>query len=260
MTGKKHILFLFFILTAINGCSQKLLLEEEKKNVKNLLALYESSSWEEREKAVNRICAYKYPEATDMLIKALDDSHSAVRIDALKCLGSRKEKKAKRQIKAIAESENNISVKLAGIQALANYRDPTAAPLFAKGLESNDWFIREESIRGLLMINDTLIQQVSIPYILEALKDPKVNVRLAALENLKVKNKKLFDVLLEIIISKENYYKISLLKAALKALNGYLLNEKTRERVIEFLTHPNKEIRILSLFILKKDNELQAYE
>lgn len=243
-----------------HGCSTKSILEEEKKDIKYLTKLYEEKSWEKRKEAISKICAYKSPEVTALLLTALNDTHSIIRIEAIKCLGKRKEKKAKKNIKYIAENENNINEKLAATQALANYRDPTAAPVFAKGLNNEDWFIREESIKGLLMINDLLIQQVSIPYIMEALEDPKVNVRLAALENLKVKNKKIFIKLSEIINDEDNYYKISLLKAALKAIDGYLLNKKTRERLIGFLTHPNKEIRILSLYILRSDNKLQTYE
>lgn len=258
MITRRYTVYLFCVLFILNGCSKKFLFEEEKKDIKNLIKLYENTNWEKRKEAVTKICAYKIPEATDLLITAIDDIHSIIRIEAIKCLGSRKEQKARKNIKMIAEFENDPNVKLAAIQALANYRDPSAAPVFAKGLVDDDWLIREESIRGLLMINDVFIRQVSTPYILEALKDQRINVRLATLDNLKIKNQKLFAALSEIINDEKNYYKIRLLRSALKAINGYLLNRKTRERLIEYLTHPNKEIRILSLNILKKDNELQA--
>ena len=146
------------------------------------------------------------------------------------------------------------------MKALAEYRDPTASPIFVKGLTSEDWLLREESIKGLLMIDDILIQQVSIPYILKALRDQRINVRLSALKYVKVRNIKIYEVLQHIVNNKNNYNRIIILISTLNAIKGYLLDDKTRERLIEFLTHPNREIRILSLSVLKKDNELKQIQ
>ncbi len=146
------------------------------------------------------------------------------------------------------------------IQTLAQYRDPTSAPIFAKGLASDDWLVREESIKGLLTIDDIFIKRISVPYIIQSLNDSRINVRLATLENIKIQNKVIYNELTVIINNEENYNKTNLLNAAIKAINGYLLDKATRERLISFLTHPNTEIRLSSLKVLKKDKELQDNE
>ncbi len=145
-----------------------------------------------------------------------------------------------------------------GVLAIGD--EPPLAPELAQGLVSDDWLIREESIKGLLMIDDILIEKISVPYIIQALNDPRINVRLTTMEYLKVKDERISAVLSGIINDDENFHKINLLKAALKAIHGYLLDKETRERLIDFLTHPNVDIRILSLGVLKKDKELQGNE
>ena len=158
-----------------------------------------------------------------------------IRIEAIKCLGLRREKKAKKIIRQIAEFETHANIRLGAIQAMARYRDPDSAAIFSKCLDDEDWLIREESIKGLLSIDDKSIQQISIPYVIKALNDSRINVRLAALEHLAVKDKRLFKELTAIINDNDNYYRINLIKACLKAIQGYLLDEKTRNRLIEFL-------------------------
>ena len=107
------------------------------------------------------------------------------------------------------------------------------------------------------MIDDIIIRHISVPYIIVALNDERINVKLAALENVKIKDKKIYEEICTIIKSDENKDKIILLSAALKAINGYLLDRDMREIIIGFLTHPFPEIRIASLGVLKKDRELQ---
>jgi hypothetical protein len=49
-----------------------------------------------------------------------------------------------------------------------------------------------------------------------------------------------------------------MLKACLIALKGYKLDEKTKQKIINLLVHPNIRIRILALRVLKKDQMLSA--
>jgi HEAT repeat protein len=255
------IISIFIIFIIIPGCSKRYITEdEEHKVIEALSQSFKSESWETRKEVINNLCLYNSPQVEDILITALDDNHSIVKIEALKCLGIKRPAKAKRVIRHIAEFEEDNNIRTYSIQALAKYRDPASAPVFAKGLASDDWLTREESIKGILMIDDILIRRISVSYIMQALKDSRINVRLAALENIKIRNEIIYNELSLIINNDENYNKINLLNAAIKAINGYLLDKTTRERIISFLTHPDTEIRISSLAVLKKDKELQENE
>jgi HEAT repeat protein len=256
----KIINILIFLIFVFCGCSRELITSEERRAVETLCLSYNSENWETRRDTIRHICSYNIPQVHEVLTAALTDTHAGVRIEALKCIGDMKVVNAKRPVRQIAEFENDDNIKLYALQALTKYRDPFSAPVFAKGLQSNDWLIREESIKGILMINDPLIQQTSVSYFLQALKDERVNVRLAALENVKIKNEKIYKELALIITDQENKQKVVLLKAALKALNGYLLDNVTRARIIDLLTHADAELRVLSLGVLKKDKELQDRE
>ena len=79
---------------------------------------------------------------------------------------------------------------------------------------------------------------------------------MTTLRYLEIKDRRIYNKLSEIINNKDNYNKISLLKACLEAINGYIIDPETKDKLIEFLTHWNKNIRILALNVLKKENEL----
>ncbi|MFH0975619.1 MAG: HEAT repeat domain-containing protein [Spirochaetota bacterium] len=240
------------------GCSSVYLTGEEERKVTDILSeSYKNENWQTRKEVITNICPYKSPKAENLLITALSDIHPAVRIEALNCLQTKKSSKAKKTIREIAESDSDYNVRMSAILSLSKYRDPATAPVFVRGLRSDDWLIREESIKGLLMIDDMLIKQISVPYIIQALNDSRINVRLATLENVKIKDKRIYSEISAIINNEENYYKVNLLNASLKAINGYLLDKTIREKLIGFLTHPYMEIRISALGVLKKDKELQ---
>ncbi len=254
-------IIIVILIVVLHGCSGRYITEEEERKAVQILSRsYRSDNWQIRKEALSSLCSHDSPEAEDLLIEALNDTHPIVKIEALNCIAVKKTNKAKKSIRQIAEFEANENVRMIAIKTLSKYRDPASALIFAKGLASDDWLIREESIRGLLMINDMVIRRISVPYIVQALNDPRINVVLATLENLNVRNKEIYNELSAIINSEENYNKIDLLKAAIKAINGYLLDKKTREKIIGFLTHPNTDIRISSLGALKKDKELQENE
>lgn len=251
------LITLLFILS--HGCSKNYITDDELKSIKKSAQSYKSDNWETRREAINKICSFNAPEAETLLIEALNDSHSSVKIEALKCISIKTPANAKRLIKEIAEFETDTNIRMYAIRSLARYRDPTDAPVFAKGLANDDWLLREESVKGMLQINDLVIQKISVPYIIQALKDPRINVRLAAIENLNFKDERIYKELAAIINNEDNYNKINLLNITLKSIHGYLLDQKTRARIIDFLAHPNRETRIISLGVLKKDKELQQY-
>jgi hypothetical protein len=59
------------------------------------------------------------------------------------------------------------------------------------------------------------------------------------------------------MMDREALNRYTLLKALLKALEGYRLDSTTRKKISSLLVHPNLEIRLLSYNVLKKDRELR---
>ncbi len=217
---------------------------------------YQSPKWEIRLKAVEKLSVVKSRKAENALIKATDDIHTMVRIEAINGLGKIASSKGRQRIRYLAEYDTNSNVRWNALKALSEFRDATAAPVFAGGLRSSDPLIREESIRGLLMIDDFAIKYVSIPYFIEALNDESLNVRLTALNYLNIKDERLFAILTG-MLGKDIYNKYTLLKAVLKALYGYQFDPQTRKILTSYLLHPNLDIRLLALRALKKNRELQ---
>lgn len=212
--------------------------------------LYQSDNWETRRKAVAAQSELEYSVVEDFLMQAADDIHPLVRIEALKGLARYTGSKSLGKIKNMAEYEQNSNVRWYALKALTVYKDPTAASIFVKGFGSEDWLIREESIKGILLIDDFAIKYVSVPFVIAALEDPNINVRLSALEYLNFKDEKIYRVLAKMLdrdMSGEN----TILKAVLRAIKGYRLDPFTKKRIAAFLVHPNLDVRLLAFRALK---------
>lgn len=216
--------------------------------------MYESDDWTARKKAINSASRIHAPEATDLLLKATYDTHATVRIEALAGLRRHMPHKALDRVKEIAESENNINVRWHALKTLGYYREPTAALIFARNLKDDDWLIREESIKGLLKIDDYSIRYVSVPYVIEALGDGSMSVKLTTLKYLQVSDPRIYDKLSAILLSAGDGQQ-ALIEQTLKALKGYELEQKTRDRVIRYLTHQNVNIRLNAHRVLVAQKE-----
>ncbi len=250
------LLILSFSVQVGCGRGTTRLNEEERQRMRITATRYESANWQVRRSAIRELASYKIREAEAVLVKALDDSHTLVRVEALEGLEKTENVTARRRIRALAEYERNNNVRWQAIRVLRGFRDPRDAVVFAKGLSIDDWLIREESIKGLLSIDDFAIKYVSVPYILQALEDSSINVRIAAIENLSVRDERIYAALAA-MLDDEVMTKHSLLKALLKALNGYKLDGLTLKRATSLLVHQNTEIRVLALRLVKRDRELK---
>ncbi len=245
------------LLIGIN-CSKELAVRRDKKITipENILKDYRSRNWERRLNAVITISKYtnlKDPlKAEILLYKATYDDHTAVRIEAIKGLSEYSSKIVIDRIKKIAKKGKNANEKWYALNALARYGDPDFAEIFLSGLKSKDWLIREISIKGILMIDSIKIKYKLIPVIIKAINDPNESVRIAALNNLDIKDKAIYKELIK-KIKKKNYSKNTFLRAVLKALSGYKLDKSTRSKIINLLTHRNPAIRILALRVLKEE-------
>jgi HEAT repeat protein len=186
---------------------------------------------------------------------AAKDPSSSVRIEAVKGLVVLKSEKALDAIKKIASDDKEGNVRWYAIKELHAFKDPSIAEIYIKGLASDDWLIREESIKGILEMDDATIKAKMIPCIIKAINDPSSSVVFTTLHEVKIKDAGLYQAIADKFNSCSDY-NYSLLEASLIALNGYRLDPKTREKVINLLVHDNIHIRLLALRVLKKDKIL----
>lgn len=220
-----------------------------KKNFKN-------SNWIQRKDILLQVSKYSTSNTTRLLIYATDDEHPEVQSTALMYLGKYIPPDAKLKIREIAKYAKNDNIRWYALLVLAKYRDPESASIFIYGLNNNDWLIREASIKGLLMIEDQKIRYRTIPIVIKALKDKRINVKLAALEFVNIKDKRIYRVISRMLLYNIKRENNTIIQAILKALNGYIIDKKIRKSVINLLIHPNKDIRVYALRVLKREAEL----
>jgi HEAT repeat protein len=253
--------FLLFILTLyLAGCNlfqrSELIRVQKQRSAANK---YVAGNWMERRDVVREIVKYFGQDKNDLIIGTLlvasKDPYSDVRIEAVKGLAIIKSEKALDVIKKIASDDKDGNVRWYAIKELRSFKDPSIAEIYIKGLGSNDWLIREESIKGALTMDDAIIKVKMIPYIIKAINDTSSNVVYTALQKVKTKDARLYQAIANKFNSCSDY-NYSLLEASLIALNGYRLDTKTREKVINLLVHDNTHIRLLALRVLKKDKIL----
>jgi len=252
------ILIFFFIL----GCSTTSYREKKLKKQRKIYKIYTnylSDDWEIRVNSIKQIKGYLNTSSRDililLLIRALEDNHDAVKIESLKILAVIKPKSSLNKIKelSISGSEN---VRWFSLKTLTNFKTSEAFNSFAKNIHSNDWLIREQAIIGLLSIKNIEKNKDSIPYIILCLKDKNKSVKMATLEYLKIKNKRIYYQINKILLQSKKKKNINLLIKSLSALDGYILKRETKKNIISLLNHSNYKVRILALKILKTNERL----
>jgi hypothetical protein len=220
---------------------------------------YAAGNWMDRRDAVRDIIKYLGKDKNDLIVGTLvvasQDNSPAVRIEAVQGLARVKSEKTASVVKKLAADEKEHNVRWYALKALRFINDPSSWEIYVKGLVSEDWLIREESIRGILAINDAVVAEKMAPYIIRAINDPRTSVAITALQNLERKDSRLYPAIVKKFESC-NEYSYSLLGASLTALDGYRLDPKTKEKVINLLVHDSADIRILALRVLKKDQVL----
>jgi hypothetical protein len=226
---------------------------------------YAAGNWMERRDAVREITAYRGKDKNDLIIGTLlmaaMDPYDAVRIEAVKGLARVKIDGSLPMIKTIAadDSEKNANVRWYAIRALRGFKDPSIGDIYIKGLASSDWLIREASARGIVLIDDAAVSSAMVPHILKAINDPSSSVSLTALRGVKTRDPRLYSAIVE-KLNTCSEYDISRLQACMTALDGYRLDPKTKEKVINLLFHNDMTVRILALRTLKKDKVLKTIE
>ena len=230
-----------------------------RQNVRSAAIRYATGNWVERRDAVKEIARYYGPEKNELIIGtllvAIKDQADLVRIEALKALAKVKLDSTFAEIHKIATDDSDSNVRWYAIRALRSFNNPAAADAYIRGLESDDWLIREESARGMVAMDAETIKSRLVPYIIRAINDPHLNVSTAALRGIKINDDRLYQAIVDKFKTcTDNNY--SLLNASLRALRGYRLDANTRGKVINLLVHPNMNIRVLALRVLKKEKSL----
>ena len=262
MLQKRVSYLLLIILLSCLGCSSRTAggeNTEAKDAITRSVKLYSSENWEIRKMAISRVVVYSGTVYSRnvilLLLKATDDPHPLVRVEALHALTRVKTESAHVRIREIALYDRENLVRWSAYKALEVYGSADDESVFITGYGDSDWLIREAAIRGLLKIEDESVQARNVKLIISALNDSSVSVRIDTLNHLKFKDAGLYSEITVLINNKKTG--VSLLKAALTAVSGYRLDEKTRNRIVKLLTHDNSEIRVLALRALKKDEELK---
>ncbi len=222
---------------------------------------YAAGNWMERAEAVREIVRYIGPDKNDLIVGTLmvasGDPYQQVRMEAVKGLAIMKSQESLAMLRRIASEDPADNVRWHALRELRGLGDAPAADIYIRALDSDDWLIREEAARGIISLDNTVIRERMIPHILRAMNDPDVNVVLAVLNNITFRDQRLYRAIADRIQGESDY---SLLAAALKAANGYRLDEKTKEKVIDLLVHNNSRIRVLALRVLKSDRALVESE
>lgn len=252
-TSLPVIVVFFFALTT--ACATRPAADQSKQDIRSYEALYLRGNWVERCMAIREVIKHPSPASFALIEKAAHDSHASVRKEALRGFRIHKPRTAISTITNIIENDPDYHVRLQALETLGHYREPSSAIIFATSLKSGDWLMRETAIKSLLMIDDYSIRYVSIPYILKALDDPVESVKIASLENLKIKDARIYEKISDMFNETPNY-RHSLLVAQIKALKGYRLDEDTRMRMVNHLTHRNLDVRIAALKTLQENSRI----
>ena len=247
---------IFFLAISISCAKPQMIKSEtDSRAVEEAETLYKSPLWTDRVSAIGLVTNVTSMRAEELIINATDDEYPRVRIEALGALSKFKTQNAFDAVRRSAEKETDKSIKWTAIKSLAEFRNPLAAPIFIHALSQDDWLIREEAIRGLLVIRDSETEKLSVDSILHSLSDPSENVRIATLSNLKIENPKIYAVLKIQISDEKNRSRFTYLEALLTALVNYKLDEGVRKIVLTLITHSDAEIRILALRCVKSSDE-----
>jgi hypothetical protein len=245
----------FFAVFLSLSCLSRVTTQKKSSDINKYFTMYDNGNWIEKKEAIRHIKRFPSAQTFSFLIKAADDPYSIIRIEALKSISLHVPPEAVGKVKQLALTEKNSNVRWQAIRTLSRYKDPASALVFAKSLKSDDWLIREEAIKGLLQINDYAIRYVSIPYILEALDDPVESIVITTLNELSIKDQRLYQKITN-LLQETPAHNHSLLQAVLIALKGYKYDSATRETIVKLLVHRNRDIRIAAFRALKSESEL----
>lgn len=253
-------ILILFVLTT--GCSRTSLTSGDpvaKEIITRSIRQYSSENWEIRKLSVARAANYTDSAYTKNLVlfflMASNDPHPLVRVEALRALKKMRAESAMVKIRYHALYDPDVTARWTAYTALEEYHSAENESAFITGCRDSDWLIRESAVRGLLGIDDPVVQNRNIDLVISMINDSNISVRIETLNNLKYKDQRIYTEISRIINNKKMGRTV--LRSALIAVAGYRLDTTTRKRLIRLLTHSSSEIRILAYRALKKDDELK---
>lgn len=252
--------FIFILFHFIaNGCTGGGQLTNDgaiQKDITSAVNDYNSDDWQIRLESVKRVSKHTQTiyakNSLLLIIKSLEDSHTEIVIESLKILKQIKAPAAEEKIAFIAQYSTYSNVRFYALSALEEYKNIQHERIFLNGTTDSDWLIREAAFKGLLTINDPYVQTRNIDLITKAINNENISVRITVLQSINIRDPLIYDELAKIINDRESG--LSILTSALQKIAGYTLDDKTKERVVELLTHRDKNIRLLSLHVLKLED------
>ncbi|MDR3237814.1 MAG: HEAT repeat domain-containing protein [Spirochaetia bacterium] len=231
---------------------------EEEKAIQKSIEMYHSPDWLIRLNGIEAVKNPPHPKGwsqnaeksiVTFLIGATEDAHPAIRIEAVKSLAPyNSNKNVIGRLKEICMNDGN-NVRWTALDVLSQSSAPETLDVFIANVSSIDILIREASIKGIMRVSNDSLKQDVLPYILAAIQDQAIGVRIAALENLKFKDDAIYQALAKCF--QEDGLTVSLLASLLKAINGYKIDSATWEKIVPLLTHADTGIRLLALRALK---------
>jgi HEAT repeat protein len=213
---------------------------------------YASPYWIDRRNAVTSMARFRTPDAEEFIREATADSHSRVRIEAVRSLAGFTTWTSIEQLSALYKQDTSSSVRLECIIALGRMRATGAVPAFMDACEHADWMMREAGISGLLAIDHRKIPHIQRDYALRALADDSMPVRMACLKALPFRHPSVHAILRKEILSEYPIQRPVYQAALLRALTGYPVDDELSGRLKLLLTDPNRDIRINALRALKE--------
>lgn len=256
------------IATVMSGCGGDSILRQKDPDYTSLIieseTKYRSPRWDVRLKGIEEsatcLHSYEHGRTVALLYRATHDSHPLVQINALKYLSSIRNKNIRDRVAAMAASADDEKVRMQAIETLGMYRSEVYADIFERAYGTgSSWLEREYAIKGLLMIQNKDVVRSKSSVINRALQDENISVRIAALDHLDVHDAVFYSAVTGNMLKAEEDSQISLLKSSLRAMEGFLLKEEERKKIVSLLTHSNKDVRVLALRVLKRDHFLRQY-
>jgi HEAT repeat protein len=193
------------------------------------------------------------PKAIDPLLAALKDKEDEVRIGACLGLGFFKDPSTFDDIANVLLDDPKIEVRQAAAKALGNTGHPAAMPYLMEALHDSYWWYEREIAAGDLLNAIEKMGSIAVEPLIEALKDKEGTVRKFAATLLgRLKDPRAIEPLGMALY--DLHHDVG--KVAAEALVNF--GTASFEILVEALDHPEMWIRIHSVDVLPKINELRV--
>ena len=252
-------LFILSAASCIVSCSGIPLLDsgssKEKEAVGRSEKQYQSAVWTERLRSVEELSEFKGNESLRFFVRASTDPHERIRIAAVRSLSQIRTNPSYSALLDIAKADENPNVRWEVLKALLPFKRRESAEIFGTYLNDSDWLVRETSVAGYLAIEDPKIKAGAADIAVTALNDPNESVRIAALNGYSGTDPRVYAFAAKQLAGGAYYRRTGYLKVLLLTLSRYKLDSQMRAAVLQYLTHPSGEIRVLALQAVKKSDD-----